>query len=403
MNTLAHNQTRRRAVLRTAQFLLAVLLLCAVLGCSRKDPEIDPTMVFTTAAPRTTQAGTQAPPGLTEAPPEGSTAVPDSTDGSGPGSGIDRYDLNDLTGSPADGTEPATTVPPTTAPPTTQARVFTEKKAILYASDNVRVREQPAGEVLGQLSIGTKVEQLAVSDDGWSRVRWQGREAYVASQYLTDKAPETTAPETTTAADSHPVAGYAVAQRCEQFILVTAPAAGTDCKIAMYQKIDGQWKTLMTTNGKIAYNGLYKEREGDNRTPVGAFSIIKAFGRNPDPGCALGYTQVDDTMHWVDDPESKYYNKFVSTADPSVTPDWTTTEHLIDKIPSYNYCLAINYNYPECTPYRGCAIFLHGFNSDRTPTHGCIAMSEDSMKYLVTHVKSGCRVVIGEESKVSGY
>ncbi len=432
---------KRRCCLLLILLLLAAAAAGAVTGCGP-------------AAPAQTADGSQTPASSLEGdgpsarpesdPAPAETAAPEGTDSHGgtapsetagsrtgrAGAGIDRYELpgteptasssssetgtdpaNETPAQPV--TEPATqapaepaTQPETQAPPepeTMPPQTFTDTQATVYATATVRVRTEPwkNGDILATLHAGDEVKRLAVGDGGWTRIFWQDAEAYVSSKYLSEEKPPE--PETQ-APDSHPAASYNVAQRTDQFIVVTAAGPNeTVCHLAMYQKTDGAWKTLLETDGRIGYHGLYKEKEGDNKTPVGCYSFIKAFGRLPDPGCALGYTQVDDSHHWVDDPESQYYNRFVSTNDPAVEPDWNSTEHLIDKNPSYNYCLALNYNYPECTPYRGCAIFLHGFNNDHTPTHGCIAVSEDSMKFILTHVKNGCRIVIGEPSQVTGY
>ncbi|MCQ2501783.1 MAG: GBS Bsp-like repeat-containing protein, partial [Lachnospiraceae bacterium] len=146
-----------------------------------------------------------------------------------------------------------------------------------------------------------------------------------------------------------------VAAENNQLILVSA--SGTSAQITMLNKnTDGTWFQLLTTSGYVGINGVGPTTEWNGRTPPGVFGFTKAFGILPNPGTAFQYTQVDSSHYWVDDVNSKYYNKFVSTR--SVARDWSSAEHLIDYTGSYGYCLAIDYN-PECTPGVGSAIFLH--------------------------------------------
>ena len=69
---------------------------------------------------------------------------------------------------------------------------------------NVRVSPQPGAEVVGVLNTGAELKRTGYSDS-WSRVDYQGKECYVASQYLTATKPEI--PETVAAAGASAQAG----------------------------------------------------------------------------------------------------------------------------------------------------------------------------------------------------
>ena len=75
--------------------------------------------------------------------------------------------------------EPETTTAPETMAPTTPAPVY-------KTSDHLNVRSAPSvdSEKLGLLSPGTTVEYIEDHDDEWAVILYEGREAYVSSQYL---------------------------------------------------------------------------------------------------------------------------------------------------------------------------------------------------------------------------
>ena len=137
-----------------------------------------------------------------------------------------------------------------------------------------------------------------------------------------------------------------VADDAEQLILVGA-TSNSDALLVVYAKAGGQWQQVFTTHAYIGKNGLGKTKEGDGKTPEGGFHFTKAFGIAPDPGCALGYVQVDDSHHWIGDSSSPRYNQFVSTREDAVS-----------------------------------AIFLHCY-SNNAHTGGCVAISKQDMRYLL--------------------
>ena len=283
--------------------------------------------------------------------------------------------------------------------PTEPPVVYTPAKGQVYAMDTVNIRKAPDTDsaILGKLGRNRSIDRIASGDNGWTLVSYENSTGYIASEYLTENRPAS--PEAPADNGESFAVSLKASQGASQLICVVAE--GNQCTLTMHQKNkEGLWEEILHTDGVIGANGLYKEKEGDKKTPVGVFSFIKAFGLKEDPGTAFPYTKVDDTMHWVDDPESKYYNLFVSTRD--VTPDWTSSEHLIEYVTAYNYCLALNYN-PERTPYKGCAIFLHCPKPDKTPTSGCIGIPEKDMLFIMQHIQTNCKIVISDENIIYRY
>lgn len=180
--------------------------------------------------------------------------------------------------------------------------------------------------------------------------------------------------------------------------ILTVAASGSSAQVSLHDKgEDGHFRQVFQTDASIGKNGIGKSREGDGKTPAGKYRFTMAFGRKSDPGCSLGYTQVDGNCFWVDDPESKYYNSFADTR--SVTPDWKSAENLYGAGASYNYALALDYNAAR-VPGKGSAIFVH---CRPTGGAGCIAMEESMVKKLLVNVKPGCLVIIDSADGIAGY
>lgn len=191
------------------------------------------------------------------------------------------------------------------------------------------------------------------------------------------------------------------AQNARQ-LFVVAGVGKTTAWISMHVRDQyDRWLELMTTPGFIGKNGLGKEREGDNKTPVGTFRFTKAFGINPDPGSKLPYTQIDDNYYWSGDHRAgMMYNQMVDIRQmPNL--DTANSEHLVDYNPNYLYCLDMGYNV-ECTPGRGSALFLHCFGAAKPFTGGCVAIPVDKMITVLQNVEPDCVLVIDSLENLDG-
>lgn len=179
-------------------------------------------------------------------------------------------------------------------------------------------------------------------------------------------------------------------------LLVVAAVSQTDAIVSMHEKdASGTWRQLISTPGYIGKNGLGKTKEGDSKTPKGTFHFNAAFGIAADPGCAIPYHQVTQDDYWSGDPrEGHAYNTLVSIKDyPDLDVKNKNTEHIIDCVYEYQYCLNVSYN-EECIPGVGGAIFLHCFAKTRTYTGGCVSIPKECMKEVMQRVDPECVVVI---------
>ena len=201
------------------------------------------------------------------------------------------------------------------------------------------------------------------------------------------------------------VAGLEAAKDADQMLVVAAfsPEA-TDAWISLHEKqSDGSWHMVMTTPGFIGKNGLGKTKEGDAKTPTGVFHFNRAFGIADDPGCAIPYVKVDQDTYWSGDPrEGFHYNELVNLKDlPDLDVESGDSEHIIDYIYHYQYCLNISYN-EEGTPGLGSAIFLHCFGPAKPFSGGCVAIPEDYMKFVMQRVDEKTAVVIDSYETLAG-
>lgn len=66
----------------------------------------------------------------------------------------------------------------------------------VYATAGVHIRESYTtdSKVLGSLAKGKSIVRTGVCENGWSRVQYESRDAYIYGEYLTTKKPKEDAP-----------------------------------------------------------------------------------------------------------------------------------------------------------------------------------------------------------------
>ncbi len=184
-----------------------------------------------------------------------------------------------------------------------------------------------------------------------------------------------------------------VPETAEVLIVLEANRSETQGLLKLFSKEtagDGSvsWKETLMTMAGIGKNGLYKETEGDNKTPVGIFRMNTPFGiKEALPGFPSNYKKVTDQDYWNGDSSSSGYNSFVTRTEDS-TFNTEDSEHLVEYPGDYNYAVDTGYN-PEHTPHRGSGIFLHCLVGDGNGTHGCIAVPEQDMITILKNYREG--------------
>lgn len=131
------------------------------------------------------------------------------------------------------------------------------------------------------------------------------------------------------------------------------------------------------------------KREGDGATPVGTHRIVGMLYR-PDRihPPATWATPIGPADLWSDDPTDAAYNL------PVRVPYAYSHEALRRADPLYDLVLLTDWNYPDATPDKGSAIFIHQWRKPRHPTEGCVAFSERHLHWIAHNVDIGTRVIV---------
>jgi L,D-peptidoglycan transpeptidase YkuD (ErfK/YbiS/YcfS/YnhG family) len=136
------------------------------------------------------------------------------------------------------------------------------------------------------------------------------------------------------------------------------------------------------------------KREGDGRSPAGAFALDTAFGfniRQIVPWVRLPYVQLRTSTECVDDSRSVHYNTIVNR-DSVSRVDWGSSERMRE-IDQYAFGVHVAYNAPP-KPSRGSCIFLHIWAGPRSVTAGCTAMEESALRELMGWVDPSRRPML---------
>ncbi|MES2177683.1 MAG: hypothetical protein V4550_07430 [Gemmatimonadota bacterium] len=186
-----------------------------------------------------------------------------------------------------------------------------------------------------------------------------------------------------------------------QLVVVVTPGwnatAGTlrrferDDRAKAWRVVDGEVPVVIGRTGLAWGNGALAttpsdpvKREGDGRSPAGAFPLDTAFGfaaSSELPWLRLPYASLQAGSDCVDDERSKYYNTVVDRTHVQAV-DWTSAEHM-RQIPVYRLGVIVGYNAQPPERGRGSCIFLHIWNGPSSSTAGCTALDAGALESLV--------------------
>jgi L,D-peptidoglycan transpeptidase YkuD (ErfK/YbiS/YcfS/YnhG family) len=182
-----------------------------------------------------------------------------------------------------------------------------------------------------------------------------------------------------------------------QVVWVTAPIGSSHGTLELWQRNWlRRWERTLTVSAWLGAEGISTEsREGAAYTPEGIFALTEGFGRMPTEGAELPYLTVDpsNTWWWVSDMESPLYNQKYHCAEADCPFDTTLSENLGRTDPQYNRALVIDYNRFPVEPGKGSAFFIHV--EDGGPTAGCVAVSDDAMRTILTILRPSRKPAIG--------
>ncbi|MBZ0165316.1 MAG: L,D-transpeptidase family protein [Candidatus Omnitrophica bacterium] len=166
----------------------------------------------------------------------------------------------------------------------------------------------------------------------------------------------------------------------QQAILVQ-PRRGdaSRAKVTLWKRSDQKWtrvgRALSATVGRNGIAAPGEKREGDGRTPAGVFDLKRAFGYATSEETGLEYRQATADDFWVDDAASPQYNQWVTGL-----PAAKSYETLRRADDLYRQAIVVEYNTAPVVRGAGSAIFIHIWRNHKTPTAGCVALSQPDIQ-----------------------
>ncbi|HWM87525.1 MAG TPA: hypothetical protein VNO33_16845 [Kofleriaceae bacterium] len=169
----------------------------------------------------------------------------------------------------------------------------------------------------------------------------------------------------------------------------------------VWKPVGERWPAVIGSGGSGWGRGLHGQgapggrsgpakREGDGKSPAGAFALGASFGyaARPVEGARAPYTQVDDSWVCVDDPRSAHYNRVLDAE--GVKTDWSSNEQMRRHDELYRWVVLVDHN-QEATAGAGSCIFLHLWRDADAGTAGCTAMDKPAMERLLAWLDPAAR------------
>jgi L,D-peptidoglycan transpeptidase YkuD (ErfK/YbiS/YcfS/YnhG family) len=160
-------------------------------------------------------------------------------------------------------------------------------------------------------------------------------------------------------------------------------AIGDPLTIVVGKKGTAWGRGILPPPGPISLQDPVK-KEGDGKSPAGAFRLTSAFGYapQPQPGWKMSYIPLTPTVECVDDSNSQYYNRIVDRS-TIAAPDWHSSEHMASEGTAYVWGAVIDQNPTPSTAYGGSCVFLHVWAGRGQGTSGCTAMPQDQLRPIL--------------------
>ena len=162
-------------------------------------------------------------------------------------------------------------------------------------------------------------------------------------------------------------------------VVVVNSDGGVHADVTACQREGGAWishiKPYRSTIGGGGVAPLGTKKEGDKKTPAGLYLLGDAFGTQP-LALKMDYKYITPEDKFIDDSAHKDYNCWVSGS-----TDAKSYENML--IPSYRMGVVVNYNMNPIIPGAGSAIFMHVWEAENKPSHGCITTDEKHMNALL--------------------
>jgi L,D-peptidoglycan transpeptidase YkuD (ErfK/YbiS/YcfS/YnhG family) len=195
--------------------------------------------------------------------------------------------------------------------------------------------------------------------------------------------------------------GLATGSASEVITVVAASTASTTATLQAWDRAPGggwlRWGPALTAH--VGSAGLtVHPSESLSATPMGSFSLTRAFGRDADPGGGLPYHQTTPADWWISQYGGAYssiYNTMQTCSGSCPFTQGDPNEHLYYETPFYNYAVVINYNVSPVVQGAGSAFFLHVTNG--TATAGCVSIPQANLVSIMQWLSPSAnpRILIG--------
>jgi L,D-peptidoglycan transpeptidase YkuD (ErfK/YbiS/YcfS/YnhG family) len=179
---------------------------------------------------------------------------------------------------------------------------------------------------------------------------------------------------------------YRTADVRQVITAVAASTSSTQGVVQAWRKVAGGWRRVGPgVHAWFGAEGLTrKPSESRSATPIGSFTLTRAFGRLPDPGTTLPYVRTTPADWWISEP-GPLYNTRQRCASNCPFTQGDPNEHLYYTVPYYRYAVVIDYNTPNSptgvVQGAGSAFFLHV--TVGAPTQGCISIPQAQLIRLL--------------------
>lgn len=133
------------------------------------------------------------------------------------------------------------------------------------------------------------------------------------------------------------------------------------------------------------------KREGDGRSPAGAFELGTAHGYAPTMPLRIAYQQAT-TEVCVDDPASAHYNQIFALE--TRRRDFRSFEQMRRPDALYALAIVVEHNRATVTPQHGSCIFLHVWSGPDSVVTGCTAMALPDLDALARWLEPNAAVLV---------
>lgn len=138
------------------------------------------------------------------------------------------------------------------------------------------------------------------------------------------------------------------------------------------------------------------KKEGDQKSPAGAFLLGQAFGYDdglPEGAHGYPYLHIAASTSCIEDANSHYYNQVIDPATVS-RADWSERDSMRRPDGLFRWGIVVAHNAGEPERGAGSCIFLHIWRGLGKGTAGCTAMPQEFVEELVRWLEPGSHPVL---------